>query len=79
MSESKKKFSFFGSITKYFRDFKSELKKIVWPTPLETTKNTGTVLLSIITIGLFVFALDSLLYLVLNWTMGVANPSALQS
>lgn len=64
----------FKGIAKFFRDYVSEIKKISWPTVAVTTKNTGTVLLSIITIGLFVFALDSGLYALLKWTMGVSNP-----
>ena len=32
------------SISKFFRDIKSEINKIVWPTPKNTFKNTGIVL-----------------------------------
>jgi preprotein translocase subunit SecE len=64
----------FKGIAKFFRDYVSEIKKVSWPTAALTTKNTGTVLLSIITIGLFVFALDSGLYALLKWTIGVSNP-----
>lgn len=69
-----KKNGIFKGIAKFFRDYISEIKKVSWPTALVTTKNTGTVLLSIITIGLFVFGLDSGLYALLKWTMGVSNP-----
>ena len=30
---------------KWFREMKSELKKVVWPAPKKTVKDTGTVLL----------------------------------
>ena len=30
---------------RWFREMKSELKKVVWPSGKETMKNTGTVLL----------------------------------
>ena len=29
-----------GAICKYFRELKSELKKVVWPTPQQVGKNT---------------------------------------
>ena len=32
-----KKLPFFKRIGKWFRDMKSELKKVVWPTPKQTT------------------------------------------
>ncbi len=72
--QKKQKNGILKGITKFFRDYVSEIKKVSWPTAALTTKNTGTVLLSIITIGLFVFALDSGLYSLLKWTMGVSNP-----
>ncbi len=48
------------SIVKYFKDAKSEFKKVVWPTPKETTHNTVVVLVMCALAALFVFAFDSL-------------------
>lgn len=48
------------SIVKYFKDARSEFKKVVWPTPKETTRNTIVVLIVCIVAGLVVFGLDSL-------------------
>ena len=73
-NKPKKKNGIFKGIGRFFRDYISEIKKVSWPTTALTTKNTGTVLLSIVTVGLFVFALDSGLYALLKWTMGVSNP-----
>lgn len=53
-------------IAKFFRDIKSEIKKIVWPTPKATFKNTGVVLLAMLIVGVVVFALD----LGLGWLLG---------
>ena len=51
-SENKaKKVNFFKSIAKFFRECKNEIKKIVWPTPKATFKNTGIVLVVILIIG----------------------------
>ena len=41
MAEEKKK----KDRSKWFREMRSELKKVVWPTASTTAKNTGTVLL----------------------------------
>lgn len=35
------KLPFFKRVGKWFRDMKSELKKVVWPTPTQLAKNTG--------------------------------------
>ncbi len=54
-SEKKKK----GGIRKYFRDLKSELKKVVWPTRKQVFNNTGVVLSVMVVMALFLFAVDS--------------------
>ena len=46
-------------IVKYFKDAKSEFKKVVWPTPKETTRNTIVVLIMCFIAGLVIFGLDS--------------------
>ncbi|MDE7389600.1 MAG: preprotein translocase subunit SecE [Lachnospiraceae bacterium] len=56
---SEKKPSIFSKIGKYFRECKSEIKKIVWPTPKATFKNMGVVLVVLIVVGLFIFGLDT--------------------
>lgn len=72
-----KKENFFSKIgknvSKFFRDVKSEIKKIVWPTPQAVFKNTGVVLVTIIVIGLFIFGLDTLLMNLLGLVMNVAK------
>lgn len=37
--------------TKWFREMRAELKKVVWPTPKQLVNNTGIVLGTIILIG----------------------------
>lgn len=60
---SKKKTSAFKQ---YFRDLKSEFKKVVWPSKKQVMKNTGVVLvfMGIVTVG--VVALDYVLIWVTN-------------
>ena len=45
VKKEEKKLGFFQRIGKWFRELKSELKKVVWPDGKTTAKNTGTVLL----------------------------------
>ncbi len=47
-------------IVKYFKDAKSEFKKVVWPTPKATTNNTIVVIVVCLLAGLFIFGIDSL-------------------
>ena len=47
-------------IVKFFKDARSEFKKVVWPTPKETTHNTVVVMVMCGLAALFVFGLDSL-------------------
>jgi preprotein translocase subunit SecE len=61
------------SISKFFRDAKSEIRKIVWPTPQAVFKNTGVVLVTIIIIGLFIFGLDTVLMNLLGLIMNIAK------
>ena len=47
MAEVKKENWFartWGKICRYFRELRSELKKVVWPTPKQVLKNTLIVL-----------------------------------
>ena len=60
-------------IVKFFRDTKSEIKKIVWPTPKATFKNTGIVLLAMILVGVVIFGLDYGLQFLFGLVMNVAG------
>lgn len=60
-------------IAKFFRDTKSEIKKIVWPAPKTTFKNTGLVLLSMLIVGVVIFGLDYGLQVLFGLVMNVAG------
>jgi len=45
-------------IVLFFRDYKSEVKKIVWPNIKDVLKNTGIVLIMCLLIGIFIWLLD---------------------
>ncbi len=48
-----------GGIRKYFKDLKSEIKKVVWPTRQQVINNTGIVLTVMVVMGLFLAGIDA--------------------
>ena len=56
---------------RWFREMKSELKKVVWPTGKETMKNTGTVLLCSLIVGAFIWIFDAVAVLAVNTLIGL--------
>lgn len=46
-----KKPSIWSRMGKFFKDCKSEFKKLVWPTPKQLMKNSALVLVSIVVVG----------------------------
>ena len=61
MAEGKKRNWFgrtWGSICRYFRELRSELKKVVWPTPKQVLKNTLIVLACVLVVGVFIWLFD---------------------
>lgn len=47
-----------GKVSTYFREMKSEFKKIVWPSFKRVRNNTGVVITTIILLGVFVALVD---------------------
>ena len=42
----------------FFKDFKAELKRVVWPTPKQLFNSTIAVITIVLVVGLIVFVLD---------------------
>lgn len=59
--EGKEKLGFFAKIAKFFRDYKSEFKKLVWPSRQQLAKNSAVVLVSIMICSVALWAIDYLL------------------
>lgn len=62
MAETKKENWFkktWNRTRKFFRDLKSELKKVTWPTWAQVLKNSLTVLVCVIVVGIFVWLFDA--------------------
>ena len=55
-----KKPGFFARIGKWFRELKSECRKIVWPTRQQTVNNTLVVIACVIVVGIFIWLLDAI-------------------
>ena len=60
----------FTGVAKCFRDTKSELKKVVWPSREETKKNTIVVLVVVIIAAVVLFALDAVFGGILGLVIG---------
>ncbi len=61
MAEGKKRNWFvraWGAVCRYFRELRSELKKVVWPTPQQVVKNTLVVLACVLVVGAFIWMFD---------------------
>ena len=61
MAEEKKENWFkrtWAKIRKYFLELRSELKKVVWPTPQQVLKNTAVVVVCVIAVGVFIWLFD---------------------
>ena len=61
MAEAKKAnwfVRFFGAIARYFRELRSELKKVVWPTPQQVLKNAAIVIGCVVCVGVFIWLFD---------------------
>ena len=55
-----KKPGLFARMKKYFRDTRSEVKKVVWPSKQQIINNTGVVIACIIIVGVFIGVLDTI-------------------
>lgn len=52
--------NWFKGIGKYFRDTKSELKKVVWPSKKQVINNTIVVIVVVLIAAVFILLLDML-------------------
>ncbi|MGE4353355.1 MAG: preprotein translocase subunit SecE [Oscillospiraceae bacterium] len=56
--DNPKKLSFFQRVEKWFRELKSELKKVVWPAPAQVWNNTLVVLVVMAVSSLVIWGFD---------------------
>ena len=56
--KDKKKVGFFKKISRYFKDFRSEVKKVVWPTRKQVVNNTIVVFVAMGVVGAAIWLID---------------------
>ena len=52
--------SFFNRVAKYFKEVKSEMKMVIWPTFAKVRQNTLIVMLYVVIVGIVIWGLDAL-------------------
>ena len=57
-AKKKDKPGFFARVARWFREMKSELKKVQWPTRKQTVNNTLIVIACVIVVGIFIALFD---------------------
>ena len=76
MAEVKKENWFkrtWGGLCRYLRELKSELKKVVWPTPKQVAKNTLIVVACVIVVGIFIWRFDFVAQACITGLIGLFN------
>lgn len=62
----KKKESFGKKFTRFFKDLRSEIKKVVWPSKKQVKNNTLVVLAFMAVAAVFVWGIDAILSFLMN-------------
>ena len=62
-----------AAVAKYFRELKSELKKVVWPTPKQLLKNTLVVVICVLFVGVFIWLFDLVAKVLIEALLGLGN------
>ena len=74
MAEANKKQNVFKRIGRWFREMRSELKKVVWPSKSQMLNNTLVVIACVavvaIIIGIFDFAVTNVVSGIITWIKG---------
>ena len=71
--EDVKKLSFFKRVQKWFREMRSELKKVIWPTPKQTAKNTGVALVVMAISAVVIWGFDKIAQVIVEAVISIAG------
>ncbi|MBO5378434.1 MAG: preprotein translocase subunit SecE [Ruminiclostridium sp.] len=58
------------SVVKYFKDARSEFKKVVWPSRKQVINNTVVVLVSMVVSGLAIWGMDTVFMFLIKLMLG---------
>lgn len=61
----------FETIAQFFREVKTELKKVTWPSRKQTISSTGVVLVLVILVAIFLGGVDFILSWLLKQVLGL--------
>lgn len=66
-----KKDGFLKKASRFFRDLRSEMKKVVWPTKKQVLNNTGVAFIMMGSVGVVIWVLDWVLTVVRGFVLGM--------
>ena len=58
------------SVVKYFKDARSEFKKVVWPSRKQVINNTVVVIVSMVVSGIAIWGVDTLFMFLIKLMLG---------
>ena len=71
--EDVKKLSFFKKVAKWWREMKSELKKVIWPTPKQTLNNTIAALVVMAVSAIVIWGFDEIAQMIVKAVITLAG------
>ena len=71
--EDVKKLSFFKRVAKWWREMKSELKKVIWPTPKQTLNNTIAALVVMAISVIVIWGFDEIAQMIVKAVISIAG------
>ena len=71
--ETNTKLSFGKRVSKWWREMKSELKKVIWPTPKQATKNTCVSIVVMLVSAVVIWGFDELAGTVIKAVISLAG------
>ena len=71
--EDVKKLSVFKRIAKWWREMKSELKKVIWPTPKQTLNNTIAALVVMAISAVVIWGFDEIASMIVKAVISLAR------
>lgn len=71
--EDVKKLSFGKRVAKWWREMKSELKKVVWPSPKQVVNNTVVALVVMIVAAIVIWGFDEIAQLIVSAVLRLAG------
>ena len=71
--EDVRKLSFFKKVAKWWREMKSELKKVVWPSPKTILKNTVAALVVMVVSAIVIWGFDEIAQLIVKAVITLAG------